>query len=72
MYINVYRNCIYNLLALKTTEMSFSGCIGKETVVCPCNAILRNDRKERIIDTCDSVHEFLINFAKWKSQIQKI
>ena len=52
--------------------MAFSGCIGKETVVCPCNAILLNNRKEWNIDTCDSVHEFLKNFIKWKSQIQKI
>ena len=52
--------------------MAFSGCIGKETVVCPCNAILLNNRKEWTIDTCDSVHEFLMNFIKWKGQIQKI
>lgn len=43
--------------------MSFRGCIGKETVVCPRNAVLLNNRKEWIIDTCDSVHEFLMNLV---------
>ena len=52
--------------------MSFRGCIGKETVVCPRNAVLLNNRKEWIIDTCDSVHEFFNEFGKWTSQIRKI
>ena len=51
---------IYTHLEQKTTQMSFSWGVGKQSVVYPDNGILLSSEKEQAIDTCHSLHECIM------------
>lgn len=54
-----------------TTQMCFSGWMVKEIVAHPWNEIIPSNKKERIIDTRNTLNGWQVNYAEWKKPVSK-
>ena len=64
-----YCHLIRNSPKLERTQMSFLGCIVKQTVRWPHHGGLLNNQKEQTIDTHDNLDESPENYVEWKKVI---
>lgn len=65
MYTNVYGGSV----RLKTTQVSLSEWMEKQTgTSVQCDTTQQQERMNYDYDTCNTLHESQMHFAKWKSQ----
>lgn len=68
-FTDVCNSFIFNSQILETTQIFFNMCMDKQILVCPCNGLLLNNKKEWTIDIYpdNNLDGSQGQYAEWKN-----